>query len=905
MRAATTIALALAGVAACADPGGPTDEPSVDGMVFSYPVDGQLDVPLGARIVVSFASPHGDDLRIVGPAGDVAAASAQAAGGVTVTLAPDALAPGTTYEVRDDRGPLFAFTTRDDRARAGSPQLVAIDDTIYETSTLHLLLSEPLAQPDGIELVDVTTGEIVPTRRLAQGIRVSLDPLDPLVAGASYELRIDDRARDLGGESFEPTTVAIVPLDGIGRGTVEQTLRMRADGDPVGEIARLDVTNALELSHPMIGTVRGTMSPGAVTSYLGDPAVAGGPIAFTIPRGQRLGSSALDVLLGGTVPSGLVTGDIRIEILTDATGVLHRNRLSPDQPPGQGAPIQVEVTLDLGLFATDPLGNAVLAQSVLGVQLAGLAMVDDGALALELHGALDVDLLGVASASANLVLDVVTDPFATAAIDDEAPAFAGSVSALTSDGVDLLFSEPIDLDRAAAGGVALLDGAGQTVAADVAIHGAVITVRPRAPLAAGASYTVALADVADVAGNAMAPQDVALVAAAEIAGGAPITVAAASPGTACARTGATMTDPGRCAGGLPTDDVYRSFSHAADEPIDIAFDRDVDPRSLTLGAACDDGSVRVESVGPDGGCLAAVPGALVPRRRGLAFVPEAPWIAGDRYRVRLVSGPDGACGAGEVCGANGVAASFDALAGGAGGGPDLVIDFVGAPAGTGTRLFAELDPALNRAALRIVGTSGIITSASFDDPDCVESTPEREGCMYMLGSMPAELGVARADCALPDGTVAASCVPVAIPPQQMYSTSVEMTAGAIGIPISTATGTSVMRVREPASGTLEGYIVERDGAPTMVVALELYMDAPEMSLPIGQHDLHSKPLSILLSGPVRFRSDGRIAIGLSNAADVPIEIAISALGLPGGVSLIVPAGEMKLELLSPPRRSVR
>jgi hypothetical protein len=263
--------------------------------------------------------------------------------------------------------------------------------------------------------------------------------------------------------------------------------------------------------------------------------------------------------------------------------------------------------------------------------------------------------------------------------------------------------------------------------------------------------------------------------------------------------------------------------------------------------------------------------------------------------VVLVSGPDAICGSGEICGANGKAGSFDPLAGEtASGGPDLTIDFTGAAAAEGTRLFAELDPALNRAALRITGTSGIITSASFAGTDT----------MYILGSMPAELLAPRSDCALPDGTTAASCVPVGISPQQMYSTSVTMTAGALGIPINAATGTSVMRVREPDGGALEGFIVDRDGTPTMIVALELYMDAPDMALPIGTHDMHSKPLSILLTGPVRFRPDGRIAIDLANTADVPIEIAINALGLPGGVSLIVPAGEMQLELLSRPRRSV-
>jgi hypothetical protein len=80
------------------------------------------------------------------------------------------------------------------------------------------------------------------------------------------------------------------------------------------------------------------------------------------------------------------------------------------------------------------------------------------------------------------------------------------------------------------------------------------------------------------------------------------------------------------------------------------------------------------------------------------------------------------------------------------------------------------------------------------------------------------------------------------------------------------------------------------------------MDAPDMSLAVGSHDLHSKPMSLVLSGPVSFLPDGRIAIALTNLQDVPLVITIKALGLSGTVTLQLPAGEMKLQLLSRPIR---
>jgi hypothetical protein len=173
----------------------------------------------------------------------------------------------------------------------------------------------------------------------------------------------------------------------------------------------------------------------------------------------------------------------------------------------------------------------------------------------------------------------------------------------------------------------------------------------------------------------------------------------------------------------------------------------------------------------------------------------------------------------------------------------------------------------------------------------------------VLGVIPAQLGERRDNCTLPDGSTVASCVPVAMSPQAMYSTSVPMTATALGIPLTADTGMSVLRIRERPDGPLEGFLVDRNGTPTMVVALELYLDAPDMTLPLSQHDLHSKPIAVALEGPLTFQPDGRIAIALRNTADFPISVGITApLGMTGKVELVVPAGEMRLQLVSRSQR---
>ena len=54
---------------------------------------------------------------------------------------------------------------------------------------------------------------------------------------------------------------------------------------------------------------------------------------------------------------------------------------------------------------------------------------------------------------------------------------------------------------------------------------------------------------------------------------------------------------------------------------------------------------------------------------------------------------------------------------------------------------------------------------------------------------------------------------------------------------------------------------------------------------------------------MKVRPDGRMAITLANTGDLPVKVSIDApLGVAGSINMVVPAGEMKLQLLSPAPR---
>jgi hypothetical protein len=538
---------------------------------------------------------------------------------------------------------------------------------------------------------------------------------------------------------------------------------------------------------------------------------------------------------------------------------------------------------------------------------------------------MELGLLGVARAPTNMMLALITDPAATPERDTTPPKVVvtspslGTAEHAVDAGIELIFDEPIDLDLARAGGLRLENGAGQPVASVIESHGAAVVIRPLTTLAYTTGYRVVFADVRDMAGNAMAQEPPLTFRTPQLVNpSTPTTVTAVYPGVACSVSG------GHCSGGAGSDDAYHAFTIGADEAVEIAFSQSPTQSTIALGTACGTGTVRVEEVTAAGACTAAVPGTLIKRDRWLSFIPDAPWTAGTKYRLSLISGGNSGCNAGELCGPNGEAASFDPLSGaqgGDGGGPNLVVDFTGAPTSGGTFLMAGTGPATdvngsgfieggevprdeNRAAMRIVGTTGAVGNASFNGADCVPSTPQKEACMYISGTMPVIMGEVTNTCPLPGGGTAASCVPVTMSPQPMYGTSVSMSAS-VGISITTDTGLAMMRVREPAGGPVTGYIVDENGTPTLIVELGLYMDAPDMSIPLSSHDLHSKPLTAVLKGPMTFLPDGRIVINAANTADLPVTVNINApLGINGGVRMIVPANEMKLQLVSPSSRGV-
>ncbi|HEY1546641.1 MAG TPA: Ig-like domain-containing protein, partial [Kofleriaceae bacterium] len=589
------------------------------GVVFTYPVDGQVDVPQGANVLVTLSAPvtqsalactmsgssPSGGFCLVGPNGPVMAMPAVSSDGLTVSYTGLTMDAGAAYGVyvgadlapfaqNLPSGPLAHFTTRSNRPKSAVPTLVAINGgdpanptsfrPMLEATTIELVFSEPLdprtcvLAPGAFELLDPTGTEVLATL-FTDGIHVAIDPMADLTAGVAYTLKVGSKVVDQGGQAMTPAMATLTPLDSrMGAGPIAQTLRTRGSGDPGEPSSRFGVTpGEMNVDSPLIGSNSAQFESSTLAAELGNPeALTDKSIAFTIRRGARLSTTGLTVQLGGQVPVGLQTGDIYIELLTDGGGRLYRN---PHQDPSQSpdnaaAPIYVDFSLDVGVFAVDPAGNATLAQTILGVQAVGAVAATDGVLDIETYASMDLGLLGVTVAPINLDLELITDPSSSPAADTTPPTLVTTYPAKNEDaapidtGIELVFSEPIDLDTLPAGSIKLVGGTA-TIPTVLESHGSVVVMRPLDYLARNTQYTIEISGVTDVAGNMLAQTAPIGFKTEDLStsNANPLTVSAVHPGVACALVGATATSPGRCSGGGSGDDLYQPFTLPADQPI--------------------------------------------------------------------------------------------------------------------------------------------------------------------------------------------------------------------------------------------------------------------------------------------------------------------------------------------------
>ncbi|MCH8542892.1 MAG: Ig-like domain-containing protein [Alcanivorax sp.] len=269
--AALVASLAL--FAACEDSSRAFQPPEIgDGLIYTYPLDGTVDVPLGTKTLFVFSNPvdpaaalenctAGTDgvpegsFCLVGPDGpvDIAAMTEIVNDGKTIQFSTDRLAQGTRYEVwlresaapgavnLPETGPLLSFRTRQSAPVPGQPpRVLAINQDSPEAfldgsgrdprfpfmdfAPIRVTFSEPLAQKsvrlgETFSFVKVNLaedGSVIDEEPVDVSLHterhyISLQPLEDMEPGARYELRLTDAITDLGSEPLAAITYRFLP----------------------------------------------------------------------------------------------------------------------------------------------------------------------------------------------------------------------------------------------------------------------------------------------------------------------------------------------------------------------------------------------------------------------------------------------------------------------------------------------------------------------------------------------------------------------------------------------------------------------------------------------------------------------------------------------------------------------
>lgn len=785
------------------------------------------------------------------------------------------------------------------------------------------------------------SGQLVPATLIAQGPYLTIDPKADLNPGEDYHLSLTAGIKSTLGNSLNPGDFSdrlIQPKDSTPRAVMVQhagasnngSILSPLTGDPINQVPIHSVLLGNHSSPQQTGDVRAQLA--FIPHY---PKVT----PFRIAKDTLLTGSSVAVNINGHVPAGFNTGAIGVRFISDATGFLTPNHYSDSvsAPRTVYLFMDLAMTTDNGkanaglsqdLLHVELVGTSIVKDGQMVIDAVGVVRprilgLENASAVVSFHMAGYKDQTTAPAAVADTTLPTLQswEPGANAAM------------ARPGDPIVLNFSEPLSRASLSAPGAVNLLANGVPESFQQSLDGGTLVLHPQGDLKFGVKYQVQVSSqVTDLAGNPLdQTYDLSFSLPDYLTGNArsPI-VTSLEPGYPCAVTTVSRDlasdQEGRCLGGVnndpadnygynpnedhtyttrPLDDIIPVESQPADRPISVNFSQDMDAASIRLGTSCSDSSAsfRVEKIDGNGQCVAAVPGRLTVGKRSLTFTPDQPWSNGQLYRYVLgsVSSSPACNGDDAICSADKLPLQTALLEGygATSGGPPMEIDFRGAPAAS--TVFTPLknlptadvnanfdyesgepgptaaDPTAhleNSTKLVVTGVSGSVTSASVGC-DRGQTCPEKK-YVFVTGAL---------DTEVVGYDAAQDAVHVKIHPTLLMTSSVDVHSTVAGLLKSTTpTGPQVMRLRyqKDANGNrtqlIDGYIRSTANGPIFTTTVDAYLDAPNLVPPFSStENQYSYPITLQLSGPVRFLDDGRMEIGQLNANPVAIDVKLEPL----------------------------
>lgn len=809
-------------------------------MVYSFPMDGQNDVSPKADIVLRFSHAVVDDeatlaekIKVESDGAAVAFTVKIIDGGKSLKLEPEtALASGSDFNVSFSE-PLAAeggrtistpnavgedgiqFNTRAEFSgvaslgttsdQFGVAWQVPANGSAFQAmnfSTFRLAMTQPV-HPEweqlggSIELLD-QNGEAVPATVLVKGNRITVDPCvadrcgskeDILAAGETYTLKLSNLASltNSAEDNRFSAEYSYTPRD-TGPTVMLEQQAVDSNGGAITSVLNDEAVNGVVLNSVLQGVTDSSQQTGSLFAELAyAPSFeAEEALPLRIPKGSVLESTSLNVKVGGKVQvldaatgDKQQTGTIKVTMLSDASGYMSPNPYTDDL----NAPRHITLFMDVSMNTQEAQPNAALSQDLMGVELRGIALVQDGVLTIDAIGMVEPNLLGQEFTDSTIAFQLKAATDVNSALDaeddwlrdldttppqlvswmpgaeDAIPATRQSMQR-PGDPVILFFDEPLD-PASIENGVTLSADNTPVENLNTKLDGTALVINPEGGLEHGVEYRVDVNGITDLAGNvaAVSPLNFKLDPIDDdnstVVQRPPLALTT-YPGFPCETNFERMNllegalgecysikEPGHNKGDAPLEvDLLPVSTMPEDRPITVVFSQSMNPESIRLGK---DGTFIVEkiTVNESGqpneseiGSGEIVEGRLEFNNQQIRFFPNTPWQPGEFYRYTMKSEEydDANTCALEtptsVCGANGIALKTDILEGlddgeGANGADNMTIYF------QGTEKLETVFTPLRNLPVRDANANFLVDcnttftddgSRVFDnkDPDCLE-----------------------------------------------------------------------------------------------------------------------------------------------------------------------------------------
>ncbi|WP_133493080.1 Ig-like domain-containing protein [Alcanivorax sp. 24] len=749
ITACATVLTACGGSDGSDMPGNDANDAQRQSLLYAYPDDGQSEVAIPAPVVLRFSSDielaaaeNNIKLRLGGADGDIVPVtySKVEADGRSILLTPtEKLQPLTDYTVtlrgvqlsvgkapnRDihfttralQRGPKSLVVADDDFTLARAIPSGDTEEPVMDFSTFRFQFTQPIdptsaryglnpgdgtTPADTVALVD-GSGELVEARLLTEGPYMTLDPTpEHLTPGETYTLTLGDGLASTFGNTFGGHEFTVTPQDSSPRGEPAILVQRITDSENRTRTSPLTgkPVNEVPVNATLLGQDNVTQASGDVRAELGDVTVYPDVTPVRIPAETILSGTSLEVLIGGEVPAGFASGEVKMHFLSDATGYLVPN---PYDTHNRADALRiVRLFMDVAITTDEARANGGFTQDMLHIELIGVGEVDpqEGVLKIDAVSVVEPDVLGqeFAHGMLSFQLESYKDQLnAPAPVPDTAPlefqSWTLGIDEQTgldktamfkpTDPIVLNFTRPLDR-QTVTGKVHLYknEGGVQTeVDSKVTVDGAAIVIKPVEPLehptetGPSLSYQVSLdPGIMDLrgepwvgfleGGNFELPlisenrQEYSISLAGTLLPKGDIQAVTEKspfllgvyPGFPCAvheeQLNLSEGTMGRCRGGIqphavPTDKL--AYALEPDDVIPIPKMPANRPIIVVTSSSLDAETVIPEKTfiviehNPDGSIKKTVKGQLILKGDTIKFTPNSPWKEGTLYSYTLKS----------------------------------------------------------------------------------------------------------------------------------------------------------------------------------------------------------------------------------------------------------------------------